>query len=200
MNKNEFLKILRRNLKELPVSEVEERVLFYSEIIDDKVEEGFSEDDVIAEIGEPEALAKSILGEYPEYKKGKDKNKTHKLSALEIVLLSLGSPVWVSLFVAALAVVISLYIVIWSVVISFWAAQVSLAVCAFAALFLSVCFFVCGNTATGFAALGASMVLAGLSIFLFFTCTALSKAVVMMTKLIFVKIKNRKKKGCESDE
>ena len=44
-----------------------------------------------------------------------------QLQAWEIVLLALGSPVWLSLGLAALAVVLSLYVVVWSLDVSLWA-------------------------------------------------------------------------------
>ena len=45
MNKQEFLNQLRSGLNGLPHEEIEERVMFYSEMIDDRVEEGLSEED-----------------------------------------------------------------------------------------------------------------------------------------------------------
>ena len=44
-----------------------------------------------------------------------------RLQAWEIVLLALGLPVWLSLGLAALAVVLSLYVVVWSLDVSLWA-------------------------------------------------------------------------------
>ena len=49
-----------------------------------------------------------------------------------IVLLALGSPIWLSLLIAAAAVVLSLYIVLWSLILSLWAVELSLAVAALA--------------------------------------------------------------------
>ena len=47
MNKVEFLEQLRRGLNGLPQEEIEERVTFYSEMIDDRIEEGFSEEEAV---------------------------------------------------------------------------------------------------------------------------------------------------------
>ena len=50
MNKEEFLNSLRKRLKGLPNNEIEERISFYSEMIDDRVEEGMSEEEAILQM------------------------------------------------------------------------------------------------------------------------------------------------------
>ena len=50
MRKQEFLSALKRSMKGLPKSEIDERISFYSEMIDDRVEEGFSEEEAVAMI------------------------------------------------------------------------------------------------------------------------------------------------------
>ena len=51
MNKKRFLSELRRGLSGLPQAEVEERLSFYSDMIDDRIEDGCSEAAAVAEIG-----------------------------------------------------------------------------------------------------------------------------------------------------
>ena len=60
MRKSEFLYELRRALSGLPQSDVEERISFYSEMIDDRMEEGPSEEEVVAGIGSPHDVAEQI--------------------------------------------------------------------------------------------------------------------------------------------
>ena len=67
MNKLEFLLELSRALEGLPKEEIDEKLGFYNEIIDDKIEDGMSEEDAIAEIGSPEAIAMEIIAEYPSW-------------------------------------------------------------------------------------------------------------------------------------
>ncbi len=43
MNKQAFLTQLRKGLSGLPQEDIEERLAFYSEMIDDRIEEGLSE-------------------------------------------------------------------------------------------------------------------------------------------------------------
>lgn len=51
MNKQEFLMRLREGLSGLPENDIEERLIFYSEMIDDRKEEGLSEEEAVREIG-----------------------------------------------------------------------------------------------------------------------------------------------------
>ena len=51
MTKAKFLKELSKLLKDLPKDEVKERLNFYSEMIDDRIEDGLSEEEAIKSIG-----------------------------------------------------------------------------------------------------------------------------------------------------
>lgn len=65
MNKEKFLAALRRRLKALPADEVERILAYYREMIDDKVESGWTEEDAVKEYGSVPALAQKILSENP---------------------------------------------------------------------------------------------------------------------------------------
>ena len=56
MNKQEFLDRLRKGLSGLPQAEREERLLFYSEMIDDRMEEGLTEEEAVAALGSLEEI------------------------------------------------------------------------------------------------------------------------------------------------
>ena len=121
MRKQEFLLKLKRKISRIPKNELNERLNFYSEMIDDRVEAGFSEEEAVARIGTVEDVASQILKEYPSLI---DENKkiVYKNNWL---LIGIGSPLWIPLLIAVFAIVLSLYIVLWSVVISIWAVFVS---------------------------------------------------------------------------
>ena len=48
MNKQEFLSQLRKGLAGLPQNDIEERLAFYGEMIDDRIEEGLSEEEAVS--------------------------------------------------------------------------------------------------------------------------------------------------------
>lgn len=97
MNKQEFLGKLRSGLSGLPQGDVEERLTFYSEMIDDRMEEGISEEEAVCEIGSVDEIVSQIIADIPFTKLVREKIKPNRtLRPWEIVLLVLGSPVWLS--------------------------------------------------------------------------------------------------------
>ena len=182
MNKTEFLEELRRGLTGLPQDDIDERVSFYAEAIDDRIEEGLSEEEAIAEIGEVGDVISQIVAETPLAKLVKEKVRPkRKLRAWEIVLIVLGFPVWFSLLVAAFAAVLALYIVMWALVASIWAVDLALAVCALGGIAAAVMNFARGEGAKGLMLIGIALLSAGLSLFLFFGCVASVKGMIKLT-------------------
>ncbi len=191
MLKPEFLNSLRKALSGLPQPDIEERLTFYSEMIDDRMEEGLSEEDAVLAIGSVDDIVSQIVADIPLSKLVKEKITPKKrLKAWEIMLLVLGSPLWFSLVAAALAVIFSLYVVLWSVLISIWAVFVSLVGCALGCIAAGIIFACNGNLLTGIAVIAAVIVFLGLAIFLFFGCKAATKGVIFLTKRIAIWIKN----------
>ena len=191
MNKQEFLNLLEEGLHGLPQEEIKERLNFYSEIIDDRIEEGCSEEDAITEIGAVNDIIFQIVDEISLYQLVKEKVKPkRRLRVWEIILLAVGSPVWFSLAIAAFAVTFSLYISLWSVIVSLWAAFASVACCAIGGVIGGIWFVFGGKAFSGIAMLGAGVFCAGLSIFLFFGCRAATKGVLQLTKKMILGLKS----------
>ena len=190
MNRVEFILSLQDRLSALPRKELEERLAFYNEMIDDKIEDGLSEEEAVAQIGSIDEIVSQIIAETPLTTLVKEKMKPKKgLKAWEIVLLAVGSPIWFSLLVAAFAVVISLYAALWSVVISLWSAYISVAVCAPAGIIAGIVFICNGHSLSGVAMIAAGLVCAGLAVFLFYGCRAATKGSVWLTERIALAIK-----------
>lgn len=190
MNQSEFLAGLRARLSELPQREVEERLAFYAEIINDRMEEGISEVEAVRELGSLDRIAAQIIAEIPFVKIAKEKIKPkRRLGAWEIVLLVLGSPIWLSLLIAAFAVILSLYVVIWSVVISLWSVFVALIASGVGIIVASAIFALIGHGLVGGAFIGAGLVCVGLSVFAFFGCRAASKAMLLLSKKLALGMK-----------
>ena len=191
MNKQEFLAELRKGLSGLPKDEVEERLTFYSEMIDDRMEDGIPEETAVSEIGTASDIVSQIIADIPLGKLVKEKIKPKKkLKAWEIILLALGSPIWMSVLIAALAVITSVYVVLWTVLAALWAVFASLAACSLAGIAAGAFFAVGGNRLTGIALAGAGTACAGLSIFMFFGCRAAAKGVIILTKKLAIRAKN----------
>ena len=75
MNKQEFLTELRAKLSGLPTDDVEERLGFYGEMIDDRTEEGVTEEQAVEEIGTVDQIASQIISEVPLTKIVREKIK-----------------------------------------------------------------------------------------------------------------------------
>ncbi len=190
MSKSEFLENLRKGLRGLPQSDVDERCAFYSEMIDDRIEEGMSEEEAVAAAGTVESIVTQILDETPISKIVKENIAAReKPGAGAIVLIILGFPVWFPLLCAAAAVLLSLYFTLWTLVVSLLAVELSLLVSALGCVGLAVYYAFSGYPATAALAAGALLVLAGLSIFLFFGCRAAVKGMIRLTALVIRKIK-----------
>lgn len=191
MSKQEFLAQLRKGLSGLPQDDIEERLTFYSEMIEDQMEDGVSEEEAVSAIGSVDDIVAQVVAETPLVKIAKERIKSkRRLSAGEIVLLALGSPIWLSLGFAAFAVILSLYISLWAVIISLWSVFVSLAACSVGGVLACVIFAVGGNGASGVAMLAAGIVCAGLAIFMFYGCKAATKGTLILTKKIAIWTKN----------
>ncbi len=192
MSKQEFLAQLRKGLSGLPRDDIEERLTFYSEMIDDRMEEGLSEEEAVSAVGSVAEIVAQVVADTPLAKIAKERIRNkRRLSAGEIVLLALGSPIWLSLGVAAFAVILSLYVSLWAVIISLWAVFASLAACSIGGVFACIIITASGNGASGVAMLAAGMVCAGLSIFTFYGCNAVTKGTLILTKKMAIWIKNR---------
>ena len=192
MNKEEFIAELKDGLSGLPQNDIDERVLFYTEMIDDRMEEGMSEEEAISGIGSVEEIVSQIISEVPLTKIVKKRiTPDRALRTWEIVLIVLGSPLWLSLLLAALCVILAMYAVVWSVILSLWAAELSLIACALSGIAGAVVSWCHGDLLPGFAMLGAGFLSGGLSVFGFFGCLAASKGILILTKKAMLWIKSR---------
>ena len=190
MTKTEFVLELADKLSLLPGEEIEDRISFYVEMIDDRMEDGLSEEDAVAAVGSVDEIAAQIIDDIPFAKLVKEKMKPKKrLRAWEIVLIVIGSPLWLPLLVAAFAVLISLYISLWAVVISLWAVFVSFIVGMLGGIVAGIVFAAGGNIPAGVAMIGAGISLAGLAVFAFVGCKAVTKGIVKLAKKLIKGIK-----------
>ena len=113
-----------------------------------------------------------------------------RLKAWEIVLLALGSPIWLPLGVAAIAVLLALYVVLWAVIISLWASFGALVGCAVGGAAGGILLTSFGNGPSGIALIGTGLVCAGLAIFLFCGCRVATKGALLLTRRITLGIKS----------
>ena len=93
MTKVEFLKELERKLSGLPQEDIDNRLEFYGEMIDDRVDEGKSEEEAINDIGSVDSLVEDIAKETPLVKIVKEKiTPKRKMTGFEIAMLMVPVP------------------------------------------------------------------------------------------------------------
>ena len=78
MNKREFLEQLKKELSGLPQSDIEDRLTFYGEMIDDRTEEGMTESEAVSGVGTVKEVAAQILSDIPLGKLVKEKVKPNR--------------------------------------------------------------------------------------------------------------------------
>ncbi len=191
MNKQEFLIQLRQGLAGLPQDDIEECLSFYNEMIEDRIEEGLTEEEAVSAAGTVDEILVQVITDIPLTKIAKERIiPKRQLRVWEIILLVLGSPIWVSLGIGAGAVVIALYTSLWAIIVSLWAAFAALVGGALGAIISGAVFAFIEKNPAGIAVIGAGLLLAGLSVFLFFGCKAAARGILILTKKLAVWLKN----------
>ena len=183
MNKQEFLLALRLRLNCLPKKDIGLAADYYAELISDHMEDGMSEEEAVAAIGNIDDIADEIITQTPLTKLVKTKIKRRKKrNPLTVILLILGSPVWLSLLIAAFAVLFSLYICLWAVVISLYAVDLALAASGIACTAAAFAALADGNIPAFLLILGAGFFCSGLAVFFFCVCNKAAKGTILAGK------------------
>ena len=73
MNKQEFMQLLEQRIKLLPLSERHRLINFYNEALEDRIEEGMSEEDAVASLDGLDELSLNLYDEIKEEPIEKDK-------------------------------------------------------------------------------------------------------------------------------
>ena len=190
MTKIKFIMELHERLSGLPKDDVEERLSFYSEMIDDRIEDGLTEEEAVAHIGSIDEIVDQITADVPLTKIVKEKIKSkRRLNAWEIVLIILGAPIWASLLITVLSVTVSLYATIWAVIVSLWAVFSAFIATAFGTLISGGAHLFTEFTLSGVAMIGVALICSGLSILFFFGCKSVTKGTAMLTAKTVLRIK-----------
>ena len=195
MRKQEFLNELRDKLKGLPKEDLENRISFYDEMIEDRIDDGKTEEGAVADIGPVDDIVNEIAKETPLVKLVKEKVKPKRaLRVWEIILLVLGFPLWFPLVVVALVLCLVASLLIWVFVIVAYAIEISLIVSAVGGLILFFVYMFTGQFSL--MPLAISILAAGASVLMFFGCMYITKGTIKLHQLIFTGIKRKiMKKG-----
>lgn len=165
MNKQEYLESIRSRISAMPADDVNRFMDYYSEMIDDRVEDGLSEEEAVADMGSPDAAVEQILEDMPLTKLVKEKIKPkHELKAWEVVLIVLGSPVWIPLLMTAAVLLLTLWIVAFALLISFYAVVLSFVAAGIGGLICTIPLFIANSPYMAVLMLGAALIGVGIAI------------------------------------
>ena len=191
MTKNEFLQSLELRLEDFPTEEIKKYVEYYGEMIDDRIEEGMTEEKAVADVGSVEDAVEQILSQMPLARLVKEKIKSgNKLKGWQLALIIAGSPLWLAFAIAAFAIFISVYAVLWSLIVTVWSVEVALGASALGLTFGSAILFTFSGAGAGLLAIGIGLVCGGLGIFAFIGCVKATKGMAILSKKIVIFIKS----------
>ncbi len=189
MTKIEFLNELSSALENLSEADRQSSVQYYSEMIDDRIENGMDEETAVAELPSVKAAAESIMLDLPLTTI--IKNRLTRKTAWrvgEIVLLIIGSPLWISVLLTIIACALSVYVTLWSVMASLWAVDIAFAGAAVGLTVSAVAVFFELGIWSAVANFGGALLCLGLFGFMFYGCIKLTalfvKASIKFTKFI----------------
>ncbi|MGT2908080.1 HAAS signaling domain-containing protein [Streptococcus dentiloxodontae] len=163
MDRELFQQALRHYLSDLPGYEIEKSVSYFDEMIDDRIEEGMTEKEAVADIGDPRTIAQKILAEEQSFM---DQFKTKLLpqngwTTKHIFWAIVGSPLWLIL----LCLGVTLLITVPALVFSLWCMAIGFSISGIGSIIASpflmdgnaalLCYYLC----CGFIFLGIGLLL-----------------------------------------
>lgn len=187
MNKAQFLSEIRKGISSLSEKDIESSLQYYSEMIDDRIEDGMSEEDAVSAMGTVDEVVTQILRDKPVTEP--EKNNGHKGTQwfrrnltrnkrLLLVLLILTLPFLVTLAGSLLIVVIS-------VAASLYASSIGVFVGGLACIVKAVALIAVESAvAEALLYFGVGLSLSGISILIFIA----AHCFVKLIKFIFGKL------------
>lgn len=188
MTKNEFLTSLREKLQGLPKEDIDERLNFYEEAINDRIDDGKSEEEAVADLGTVDQIVEEIAKDTKLFKLVKERMKPkRRIRGWEIAIIICSFPFWFPFVIVGLVLGLVFYFLIWVGVIVSYSCETA---------------FVGGSITSGLAflgylsegemnlsALGCSIACAGLALLFVPACIYATKGTIKFSRFLFTKIK-----------
>lgn len=189
MLREEFIIKLKNKLSGIPNDDLEKTIEYYNEIINDKIEEGVSEEVAVNSLGMLDDIVNNILKEIPIKKIVIEKlQPKRKLKTWEIVLLSVTGIIWIPMLIIFFALILTLYISLWSGVITSGALTISTGLTSLTTIFGVIDIFA-GNISSGLVLIGIGLFSLGIAILFGILTIEFSKVMINVCKKIVLKVK-----------
>ena len=181
MTKSEYLEELRSRLTAASVTNIDSRIDYYSEMIDDRIEDGMTEEDAIASMESIDSIVEAFQLEKPVATLVKEKvRKSTEIAsqnghlAIWIVLAILGSPLWIPLLIIAFSIVMVIAVVLFVLILTVFIILLSIG-CAAVACIIAPFFAVNYTTGGLLGSIGGALVCTGIVILLWNPVLAVCK-------------------------
>lgn len=186
MSKDEFLRSLKRALRDVQRDERDRSLAYYREMILDRMEEGQTEEAVIAAMEPVDVIAAKLRADAAEQGKLKKKREPWM-----IVLLVLGFPIWFSLLAAAAVVLIALYLVLWALDIVLFALIIAL-LCLGVTIFMGMALLFTPYSLLGLLLVGCALCAVGLGLLLLWPAIQFARVLVKGVQKFFMALAKRR--------
>ena len=186
MKKEKFLSELEKKLKGLPQDDLESRLSFYEEAINDRISCGKSEEEAVADLGPIDKIVEEIAEQTPYFTLVKERAKLRKkLSLTTILLIILGFP----FIITGLILLAVIYLVAW--IIALIPSIISLSLCGASVVCLIAFFLSIADGNAFLINLGASFLSIGLGIMLIPASLYSIRGFIKFTKFLFIRRKTK---------
>jgi len=167
MSREEYLSTLREELGKQNVSNIDNMVEYYDEMLCDRMEDGMTEEEAVNSMESIADIVSAAILDRPvpvlvkeKVQKSHEKAKNNGNGWLWIVLAVIGFPVWLPLMITAVVLILTFFIVFWVLVLSLFIVLISIGISSVICLVTAFSVFV------GFVPIQASIVLLGAALLL----------------------------------
>ncbi len=164
MTRSEFMWGLANALAGLPQSEITRITEYYDELFNEAIDEGKTEEEVCASLGNPDDIAERVRAEMA-FVRAEQKPDAKSMNAVLLVIIGLFAlPIGIPIAIALVSVMFGLFVAALAVVFAFGAAVVAVGIAGLACMVAGVAACAAGGAWFGIALFGAALILFGLSI------------------------------------
>lgn len=194
MNKAEFLRHLAQGLSQLPAAERQKSLEYYEEMIGDRMEEGMSEAEAVAALGDLAAIIEEIMYDQPLSALFKARMRVSRERRrgnwLLLLLILVSFPLWLPLLAALLLLMLGLYLGLWALLVGLFVGLLGLALVAVAGVVGGIVYCLVAAFPPGLCLFGVALACGGLTLLLLAPLLLAAKALLRLARALLRKLKS----------
>lgn len=194
MTKIAFLTQLSHRLAQLPEHEIKKTCSFYAESIEDRKEDGMSEEEAVASLGSIDRIVSEVLADTPItaliQHRLKESHKKSNHQKIWMILAICGLPFWLPLAAGVAITVFAVYVTIWVMIASLYVFELALIIGGIS-IIPGMILCMQQNVATGGALIGIGLASIGLCLMTIKPLLEGSKQLIGLSRAFARKVKTR---------